>query len=75
MSRGRRVHWLGVATTERVEVKGPVKGRASEVLTPEALDFVASLQRDFGERREQLLRARDERQARIDSGEMPDFLA
>ena len=62
-------------TTERVEVKGPVKGRASEVLTPEALDFVASLQREFGARREQLLRARDERQARIDSGEMPDFLA
>jgi len=64
-----------VATTEQVEVKGPVQGRASEVLTPEALNFVASLQREFGARREQLLRAREERQARIDSGEMPDYLA
>jgi len=52
-----------------------VAGRAGEVLTPAALDFVASLQREFGPRREQLLRTRDERQARIDGGEMPDFLA
>jgi malate synthase len=63
-----------VATTEQVEVKGPVAGRAREVLTPEALDFVARLQREFGGRREQLLRARDERQVRLDAGEMPDFL-
>ena len=70
----RRVHWLGVATTEQVEVKGPVAGRVGEVLTPAALDFVGSLQREFGPRREQLLRARDERQGRIDAGEMPDFL-
>jgi malate synthase len=64
-----------VATTEQVEVKGPVAGRALEVLTPDALDFVGQLQREFGARREQLLRARDERQARLDAGEMPDFLA
>src|SRR6195256_734545 len=71
----RRVHWLGVATTEQVEVKGPVAGRAGEVLTQEALDFVGRLQREFGGRRQQLLAARDERQARIDAGEMPDFLS
>ena len=63
-----------MATTEQVEVKGPVAGRVGEVLTPAALDFVGSLQREFGPRREQLLRARDERQGRIDAGEMPDFL-
>ncbi len=49
-------------------------GRAREVLTPDALDFIGRLQREFGGRREQLLHARDERQARIDAGEMPDFL-
>ena len=49
-------------------------GRAGEVLTRDALDFVGRLQREFGTRREQLLHARDERQARIDGGEMPDFL-
>ena len=63
-----------MATTEQVEVIGPVAGRAREVLTPAALDFVGSLQREFGARREQLLHARDERQASIDAGEMPDFL-
>jgi len=63
-----------LATIEPVEVKGPVVGRAREVLTPDALDFVGRLQREFGGRREQLLRARDERQSRIDAGEMPDFL-
>jgi len=63
-----------LATIEQVEVKGPVVGRAREVLTPDALDFIGRLQREFGGRREQLLDARDERQARIDAGEMPDFL-
>ncbi len=64
-----------MATTEQVEVKGPVAGRAREVLTPAALDFVGRLQREFGGRREELLRARDERQTRIDAGETPVFLA
>ncbi|MEA2629363.1 MAG: malate synthase [Chloroflexota bacterium] len=59
----------------KVELKGPVSGRAAEVLTPEALDFVASLQDKFGARRLELLKLRDERQARLDAGEMPDFLA
>ncbi len=62
-----------MATTEQVEVKGPVVGRTGEVLTREALDFVGRLQREFGARRTQLLQARDERQARLDAGEMPDF--
>jgi len=64
-----------VATTDQIEVKGPVTGRAAEVLTPEALNFVARLQREFAGRRQELLLARDARQARIDAGEMPDFLS
>ncbi|HEV3102653.1 MAG TPA: malate synthase A [Candidatus Dormibacteraeota bacterium] len=63
-----------MATTEQVEVKGRMDGRAREVLTPDALEFVGRLQREFGGRREELLRAREERQARIDAGEMPNFL-
>jgi len=61
--------------TDRVKLKGPAKGRAAEVLTPEALEFVAGLQREFGARRLELLRARDERQARLDAGESPEFLS
>ena len=63
-----------MATTEQVQVKGRVEGRASEVLTPDALKFVARLQREFGARRQDLLRLRDERQTRLDAGEMPQFL-
>ncbi|HEU5010235.1 MAG TPA: malate synthase A [Gaiellaceae bacterium] len=44
------------------------------VLTPEALDLVVALEREFAGRREDLLRARAERQERIQGGELPDFL-
>ena len=44
------------------------------VLTPEALAFVAELHRSFNPRRMELLRAREERQARFEAGELPDFL-
>src|SRR5713226_5851701 len=64
-----------MATTEQVVLKGPNEGRSREVLTSDALAFVARLQRQFGRRRLELLRARDERQARLDAGESPQFLA
>jgi malate synthase len=57
-----------------VEVVGPLAAGFAEILTPEALGFVAALMREFGPRRERLLRQRAERQARIDAGTMPDFL-
>src|SRR4029453_7268508 len=61
-------------TSSAVELQGPVEGRAGEVLTPDALAFVAALQRRFGVEREQLLAARAERQAELDAGALPDFL-
>jgi len=45
------------------------------VLTPEALELVARLDREFAGRRQELLAARAERQERIGGGELPDFLA
>ncbi len=65
------------ATTETssgIEVLGPVEGRVSEILTPEALAFVAALHRRFNPDRERLLSARRERQQRLDAGQRPDFL-
>src|SRR4029453_5713241 len=65
------------ATTETssdIELRGPVEGRASEVLTPEALAFLAGLQRRFGAERERLLARRVDRQAELDAGALPDFL-
>src|SRR6185312_290974 len=63
-----------MAATEHIQLKAKVEGRANEVLTKDALAFVARLQREFGGRREELLKLRDERQTRLDAGEMPNFL-
>ena len=57
-----------------VEINAPMHARFDEILTPDALAFVAKLHRAFDGRRKELLKARIERQARIDAGEMPDFL-
>ena len=45
-----------------------------EILTPEAANFVAMLEREFGARRRELLAKREERKKRLDAGELPDFL-
>jgi malate synthase len=58
-----------------VEVRrAPVAG-SERVLTDGALAFVADLQRRFGPLRLELLRRREERQAELDAGIRPDFLA
>lgn len=57
-----------------IQINGPVEGRAVEILTPEALAFVADLHRRFDARRRELLAARAARQAHFDAGELPDFL-
>ena len=48
--------------------------RADDVLTPEAVAFVAGLQERFGPRRRELLEARAARRERIAAGELPGFL-
>jgi malate synthase len=58
-----------------VQITGSVEGRAVEILTPEAVAFVADLHRRFDARRRELLALRVARQARFDAGELPDFLA
>src|SRR5712672_930666 len=57
-----------------VEVLGEITPAFSEILTPEALAFVAKLQRQFGTRRKQCLEHRQQRQRRLDQGEGLDFL-
>ena len=48
-------------------VRGPAVARADEILTPEALEFVADLQREFGARRDELARTA----ARAPRGDRP----
>jgi len=58
-----------------VIIDGDIKPGYEKVLTKEAIEFIADLQRQFNGRREELLAARAERQKRLDAGEKPDFLA
>lgn len=59
---------------EGVEITGPLLDRFDEILTPEALGFVATLQREFDPRRRELLAARRARQAELSAGGTLDFL-
>ena len=59
---------------QNIEIKGEITPEFAEILTPEALNFVATLVRAFSGRREELLQRRAQRQAEIDAGKMPDFL-
>ncbi|HEX6288420.1 MAG TPA: malate synthase A [Herpetosiphonaceae bacterium] len=59
---------------QSIEVLAPVSSAFAEILTPEALSFVATLVRACEPTREALLRRRTERQQEIDAGMMPDFL-
>ncbi len=63
-----------ITTTSDVEIRGAMRPEWEPILTAEALDFVAALQREFNPRREALLQKREERKLRLDAGEFPDFL-
>ena len=59
----------------KVEIAGERIERSEEVLTPLALQLLASLHRRFNPRRLELLAVRDQRQAQFDAGALPDFPA
>jgi len=52
----------------------PFSAVETEVLTPEAREFLNSLARNFEKRRQELLARREVRQKQIDAGQLPDFL-
>ncbi len=58
----------------QVHVNGPTVPGQDRILTPEALTFLAALHGHFEGRRQELLQHRRARQARLDAGELPDFL-
>ncbi|HET9984357.1 MAG TPA: malate synthase A [Longimicrobiales bacterium] len=60
---------------EGVRILGAPMDGAERVLMPEALEFVAVLQRRFDARRRERLAAREARQAELDAGARPGFLA
>ena len=59
---------------QELTITGTISPEFEEILTPEALAFVLTLEQAFGERRRELLQRRSQRQAEIDAGVFPDFL-
>ncbi|MDP9240447.1 MAG: malate synthase A [Actinomycetota bacterium] len=56
-----------------IDVTGPQVTGSEEILTPEALEFLAALQRQHSARRTELLAARQDRQREISAGGTLDF--
>ena len=59
---------------EGVEFRGRAPECADQILTQDAVRFVAELSRRFETTRQELLRKRQQRQQEIAGGRMPDFL-
>ena len=60
--------------THDLQLTGDIQPEFERILTPAALEFVAELEAAFGPRRRVLLQQREQRQAQLDAGEMPNFL-
>jgi malate synthase len=60
--------------SDGIRVTGEISPAFAEIVTPDAMDFVARLHRAFESTRQELLRRREQRQADFDAGTMPDFL-
>src|ERR1022692_157250 len=65
---------MATVQEKSIEITAPVNGPYSEFLTPQAIEFIGALARNFEKRRTELLRARVERQKTFDQGALPDFL-
>ncbi|MGB8433574.1 MAG: malate synthase A [Burkholderiales bacterium] len=57
-----------------VEIHGAASPEFSQILTADAIAFVAKLHRTFEPRRQERLAARAARQKEFDAGQLPDFL-
>jgi malate synthase len=60
---------------QNVCLSGRITAEFAQILTPEALAFVAELHRRFEPRRQELLARRAARQNEFDAGALPDFLS
>src|SRR5947207_12698113 len=65
---------ISVPKAQDIQVSGRVTAEFAQILTPQALDFVAKLHRAFESRRQELLARRAARQKDFDAGKLPDFL-
>ena len=66
---------MSASPSQGIAVEAGVAEEHRRILSPEALGFVASLEREFGARRQRLLARRRERRAALAAGESLDFLS
>ncbi|MES9852892.1 MAG: malate synthase A [Candidatus Thiodiazotropha sp. L084R] len=60
--------------SQEIRITGNMEPEYQEILTPEALHFIAELERLFGDTRRELMKQRGLRQQRLNAGVLPDFL-
>jgi malate synthase len=65
---------LSLQVVNSMRITAEISGTYQEILTPQAMEFVSDLERNFSWIRKELLQRRHIRQMKLDSGEMPDFL-
>lgn len=65
---------MSQALPQGIEINAPITPEFAQILSPEALGFVAGLHRKFEARRGELLARRATRQQELDAGKLPDFL-
>ena len=64
-----------LSMTDEIKIHGSLHPEYQTILSPQALNFIARLQRAFNPTRLQLLEARSRRQRDLDRGTFPTFLA
>jgi len=63
-----------IGYTKKIQVTGTLSPQHESILSPEATKFLYALSKQFENRRQELLKIRQERQQNINQGELPQFL-
>jgi malate synthase len=66
---------VNVSTDDPIRITMDLKTGDDKIINTETMEFLATLHRRFEKKRQKILNARKTRQAHLDAGERPDFLA
>src|SRR5213594_4655389 len=69
-----QIEGTNLVLSENVQIQGPVEPGFESILSRDALNFVATLVVEFGDRLEDLLKQRQVKADRARMGKLPDFL-
>src|SRR2546422_7126722 len=69
-----QIEGTNLVLSENVQIQGPVEPGFEGILSPDALNFVATLVLEFGDRLEDLLKQRQVKADKARMGKLPDFL-